>query len=171
MRTWFKPFFDCPVMSRVAPNLYLISLCTIAQEANESFGLAIRIGTSDPKFNIETTKVIHSILTFSPAPDSMAVEFLNELNKVSGISYLGELSHFIPTRFCSSRSQTVEPILHHTPQSDPANWATGIMNFLSTNFTMEERSKELQPVTNLASKMLSYLLIASMALYLLTDLH
>jgi len=77
-------------MPGVVPNQYLILLCTAAQEADQSFGPAMRIGTSHSKFNAEMTKVIHSILTFSPAPDSMAMEFLNELEKVSGISHLGE---------------------------------------------------------------------------------
>jgi hypothetical protein len=69
---------------------YLISLCAAAQESNESFGLAIRIGLSNSKFNVEATKVMQSTLTFSPAPESMAVEFLVELGKVEGISSLGE---------------------------------------------------------------------------------
>ena len=37
------------------------------------------------------------------------------------------------------------------------------MNFLFTNFQVEVRINELKPVTNLASEMLSHLLIASMA--------
>ena len=39
------------------------------------------------------------------------------------------------------------------------------MSFLSTKFTKEERSEVLKPFTNLASEMLSYLLIASMAFH------
>jgi hypothetical protein len=52
----------------------------------------MRIGSSNPKFGIPAIKVIHSVLSFSPAPDSMAVEFLNELEKVKGISFLGKWS-------------------------------------------------------------------------------
>ena len=73
----------------VTPKGYLLTLCTAIQESGDSSGVAVRIGSS-VSFNVEATKVIHGILTFSPAPDSMAVEFLNELAKVSGMEYLGE---------------------------------------------------------------------------------
>jgi hypothetical protein len=39
------------------------------------------------------------------------------------------------------------------------------MDFLSTKFTKDERSVELEPVVELASHMLSHLLIASMSLH------
>jgi hypothetical protein len=71
---------------------FLISLCTTAKESNESFGIAIRLGSSNSKFEFEATTVIHSILSFSPAPYTVAVEFLNELDKVNGISSLGKCS-------------------------------------------------------------------------------
>jgi hypothetical protein len=74
-------------MSHVTPAEYLISLCTLAQECQESFGIAMRIGASNSKFNVEATKVIHSILPFSLAPDTVAVEFLNEFEKVKGIRW------------------------------------------------------------------------------------
>ena len=69
---------------------YVLALCTADQELGDSLGVAVRIGSSTSKFNVEANKVIHGILTFSPAPDSMAFEFLNELAKVSGMRYLGE---------------------------------------------------------------------------------
>ena len=74
----------------VTPKEYVLALCTAVQESGESLGVAVRIGSSSSKFNVEATKVICGILTFSPAPDSMATEFLNELSKVSGMRYLGE---------------------------------------------------------------------------------
>ena len=80
-----------------APAEYLVSLCTAAQESNESFGIAFRIGSVQSSFNAEATKVIHSILVFSPAPDTAAVEFLNEFEKVNGLSSLGMVPHRIPT--------------------------------------------------------------------------
>jgi len=96
------------IMSQMTPAQYLISLCTTGQQLNQSFGLAIRIGTSNPKFQFETTKVIHSILMFSPSPDTMAVAFLNELEKVKGISFLGKCSlhSCILLLIRSSNSQT-----------------------------------------------------------------
>jgi hypothetical protein len=54
--------------------------------------------------------------------------------------------------------------VRRTFQSDPATWAAAVIAFLSSNFaTNEERLKELQPVSDLASEMLTHLLIASMA--------
>jgi hypothetical protein len=58
-------------------------------ESGIYFGLATRIGSSNPTFKIETTKVVHSILTFSPAPDTVAKDFLNDLEEVRGMSFLG----------------------------------------------------------------------------------
>jgi hypothetical protein len=73
----------------VTPKIYLLTLCTAVQESGKSLGIAVRIGSSNSKINVEASKVIHGILTFSPAPDSMAVHFLNELEKVHGMRYLG----------------------------------------------------------------------------------
>jgi hypothetical protein len=74
----------------MSPAQYLLALCSTAIESNESFGLATRIGSSNSTFKIETTSVIHSILTFSPAPDTLAAEFLHELEKVWGMSFIGK---------------------------------------------------------------------------------
>ena len=76
----------------VTPKEYVLALCTATQDSDESLGVAVRIDSLTSKFNIKATKVIHDILTFSPAPDSMAIEFLNELAKVSRLRYLGEQS-------------------------------------------------------------------------------
>lgn len=87
-------------MSSAAPAQYLITLCTFSQQPDidEPFGVAVRIGSSDSKFTTATSKVIHSILTFAPAPDTVAVEFLNELSKVTGMASLGKWSFCIPVR-------------------------------------------------------------------------
>lgn len=90
--TWLCQMALALASSSAAPSKYLITLCTAAQQSDEPFGVAVRIGSSDSKFNPVTSKVIHSILTFSPAPDTMAVEFLNELRKVTGITTLGKWS-------------------------------------------------------------------------------
>ncbi|KAJ3560367.1 hypothetical protein NP233_g10882 [Leucocoprinus birnbaumii] len=130
-------------MSQVAPAQYLITLCTLAQEREESFGIAIRIGASNSKFNIEATKVIHSIVTFSPAPDAVAVAFLNELAKVSGMALL------------------VERVRDRSSQLDCSTWAAAVIDFLSNRFTQDQRLQELEPVSKLATEMLSHLLIAT----------
>jgi hypothetical protein len=87
-------------MSQATPAQYLISLCTATQQSDEPFGVAVRIGSSDSKFEAAASKVIHSVLTFSPAPDTMAVEFLNELSKVAGMASLGKWSLYIPVGIC-----------------------------------------------------------------------
>jgi hypothetical protein len=38
------------MMAEESPKEYLISLCNAAQEANESFSDAVRIGASDSRF-------------------------------------------------------------------------------------------------------------------------
>ena len=75
---------------------YVLSLCN-AVDAHQtlSFGLAVRIGTQTSTFNVEACKVIHSIVTFSPAPESVSVEFLNELEKVHDIRPLGSLIYML----------------------------------------------------------------------------
>lgn len=65
--------------------------------------------------------------------------------------------------------QTVKPITLRTSQHNPNTWAKAIMEFLLDNFTTEERLKELQPIIDLASDMLSHLLVASRPLHPLVD--
>jgi hypothetical protein len=62
------------MMSGETPKQYLISLCTAAQEADESFGVAVRIGASNSKFNVEAIKVIHGILPRSGFDGSGVLE-------------------------------------------------------------------------------------------------
>ena len=54
--------------SDVSTKEYVLELCTATQDSGESLGAAVRIDSSISKFNIQATKVIHGILTFSPAP-------------------------------------------------------------------------------------------------------
>jgi hypothetical protein len=70
---------------------YLLSLCDATQESCLSFGSATRLDsdTQDSAFKVDVTKVIHSIVTFSPAPESVAMQFLQEFRNVSGIKHLG----------------------------------------------------------------------------------
>ena len=151
-------------MSQMTPAQYLIPLCTTAQQLNQSFGLAIRIGASNPKFQFETTKVIHSILMFSPAPDTMAVAFLNELEKVKGISFLGKCSlHSCILLLIQAR--TVKPVLDRASQFDCSTWAIKVIDYLRDNFSPSQRFEVLGPVTDLATAMLSHLLIASITVH------
>ena len=58
----------------VTYKAYLLTLCR--PTSWRIFGYGSEVGASNSKFNIELTKLIHGILTFSPAPDSMAVGVL-----------------------------------------------------------------------------------------------
>jgi hypothetical protein len=78
-----------PCQGLAAP--YLISLCDAAQNSDFSFGVASRLGTQSSTFNVDAAKLIHSIVTFSPASESVAIEFLHEFQKVWGIEYLGKV--------------------------------------------------------------------------------
>jgi hypothetical protein len=62
-----------------------------------SFGIDMRIGAKDSIFQFEASKVIHSIVSFSPAADSVSVEFLNEFEKVDGLGPLGNPSICLST--------------------------------------------------------------------------
>ena len=143
----------------------MLALCSAVGEMNGSFGVAIRIGASSSMFNVESNKVIYALLTFSPAPDSMAREFLKALAKVSGIHYLGEWSFSFPQRSADPECDQVSPVLDGHRQSDPATWAGEVINFISTKFQMEERMEQLEPISNLASEMLTHLIIASMSFH------
>jgi hypothetical protein len=69
---------------------YLLSLCDATQESCLSFGFATRLDSDqDSAFKVNITKVIHSIVTFSPAPESVAMKFLQEFHNVSVIQHLG----------------------------------------------------------------------------------
>ena len=83
----------------VTPKEYVLALCNALQESGESLGHAVRIHASTSTFNIEAIKVIGGIVTHSPAPDSIAIKFLNALAKVSGMEYLGEYSLQFPQGF------------------------------------------------------------------------
>jgi hypothetical protein len=71
---------------------YVLSLCDAVHEHPKvSFGIAERIGMQN-SYNTEASKIIHSLVTFSPAPESVSEEFLKELQKVHGVAPLGNLS-------------------------------------------------------------------------------
>ena len=73
-------------MASAAP--YLLALCDTAKNSTFSFGVATRLGAQSSKFEIDAAKLIHSMVTFSPAPESVAIEFLQEFQKVGGVQHL-----------------------------------------------------------------------------------
>ena len=66
---------------------------------------------------------------------------------------------------------TVEPVSLRASPVDCVTWARQVMDFLSLEFTENRRSVELKPFADLASHMLSHLLIASTSLHLLIYLY
>jgi hypothetical protein len=69
---------------------YILALCEAAQQSG-AFGLATRLGTQSSKFDVDAAKVIQSIVSFSPATESVAIEFLNEFKKVPFLRPLGSV--------------------------------------------------------------------------------
>ena len=52
---------------------------------------------------------------------------------------------------------------------DCSTWSTRVIDYLRDNFSEDERFKELEPVTKLATEMLSHLLIAGVTSYHILD--
>ena len=77
-------------MTWIAP--YLLELCDAAQQSGVEFGLATRLGSQDSIFKVSAAKVIQSIVTFSPAGECVAIEFMQQFQKVSIINNLGSVS-------------------------------------------------------------------------------
>jgi len=74
-------------MTLAAP--YLLALCNAAHDSDFSFGVAVRLGMESSGFEVETTKLIDSIVKFSPATESVAIEFLQQFQNVPGVNQLG----------------------------------------------------------------------------------
>jgi hypothetical protein len=68
---------------------YILALCEAAQQSSVGLGSATRSSSQNPMFNVDAAKVIHSIFKFSPATESVALEFLNKFQEVSRLRHLG----------------------------------------------------------------------------------
>ena len=80
--TWCSHrYFLHAIILMVLKAPYLLALCVIAQSSNVFFGLATRLGTQSSTFDVDAIRVIHSIVTASPAPESVAIVFLREFAK------------------------------------------------------------------------------------------
>jgi hypothetical protein len=144
---------------------YLISLCDAAQNSGFSFGAASRLGTQSSTFSVDAAKLIHSIVTFSPASESVAIEFLQEFQKASG------MKHFLSVPLICKHSslgwryyRAVEPVVFLLSEFEPQQWAQEILGL--RNCETNELDVELNPVRDLATEYLNHLLIASMSLCL-----
>jgi hypothetical protein len=68
---------------------YLLSLCEAVEYSDFSFGVVSRLDTQKSTFELDAAKLIHSIVKYSPASESVAMEFLFEVQKISGINDSG----------------------------------------------------------------------------------
>ena len=140
---------------------YILALCEAAQQSSVTFGPATRLGTQSSTFNIDTAKVIHCIVRFSPATESVAIQFLNEFEKVSRLRHLGSvplLSEYSPL----ADGVPVAPVLSDGADPDPRQWAQAVLRAVH-NLTEQQLSTELKPVLDLASEYLTHLLIAGLS--------
>ncbi len=70
---------------------YFISLCDAVANSDLSLGEVSRLGVQSSTFELDAARLIKSIVTFSPASESVAIEFLFELQNVSGLGDLGNV--------------------------------------------------------------------------------
>jgi len=64
----------------VAP--YLLSLCKAVQNSDFSFGVVSRSGAQSSTFQLDAAKLIYSIVEYSPASESVALQFLSQFQKI-----------------------------------------------------------------------------------------
>jgi hypothetical protein len=79
---------------------FILALCEAAQQPGVvSFGVVTRTGSLTSTFSVKAPKLIQSLVRFSPARETVAIEFLNEFHKVSRLRNLGSvllLSEYSP---------------------------------------------------------------------------
>ena len=134
---------------------YLLALCDAAQETNMTFGLARGIGAQGSTFDLQAAKVIHSLVTFSPASESLAIEFLTEFQKVTALEHLGSTSLFLEYLPLVD-GVTVAQVLSGEADPDVHQWAQDVIEALRG---LTQRQLSMRPVVDLASEYLTHVLI------------
>src|SRR5271170_5828550 len=129
---------------------YLISLCEAAQKAGFSFGIATLLGTQDSTLNVDATKLISSIVTFSPAQESVAIEFLQKFQNIPGIRHLGKIPP-TPHRRSLADGAPVEPVITLQAELDPPQWAKEVLKVF-VECTEQRLSVDLEPVVGFATE-------------------
>jgi hypothetical protein len=142
---------------------YVLSLCNaVNQQPNLTLGITLRLSSQNSSFERPAHKVIHSLVTYSPAPESVSVEFLNELEKVSSLKELGNLPVNqdlpLPNRI------TVCPVLARQSELDCREWSLKVVDILAPN-PAKQLKKKLHRVIGLATEYLLHLLIAGTSLH------
>jgi len=139
-------------MASKAP--YLLKLCELAQSSDIFLGLATRLGAQCSTFNLDAIRVIQSIVTFSPAQESVAIEFLFEFERVSHIKHEGNVLLMSEWSFLAD-GVLVAAVLSGSTTLDAAGWANAIIASLATvvnTLTVRQRDIMFKPVLNLASE-------------------
>jgi hypothetical protein len=136
---------------------YLLALCDAAQETNMEFGLARGIGAKSSTFDLQAAKVIHSLVTFSPASESLAIEFLNEFQKVTALEHLGSTISLFFEYLPLVDGVTVALVLSGEADPNVHLWAQDAIEALRG---LTQRQLSMQPVVDLASEYLTHVLIA-----------
>jgi len=156
-------------MPSAAP--YLLSLCKAVENSDFSFGVVSRLGTQSSTFQVDAAKLIHSIVEYSPASGSVALEFLFEFQKIRGIYDLGMSpssgsAHSFPNLFPC----IVDKVVRFQSSLQPEQWAEEILVFLRER-EPDEVKADLKPTLDLATEYLNHLLFASMFQPSLIDLY
>ena len=142
-------------MTLIAP--YLLGLCGAAQQSGVEFGPATQLGAKNSTFNISAVKVIHSVVTFSPAGERVAMEFMQQFQKVSAMNRPGSVS--LISEYLLADGVRVESVLSGQSEPDVGQWAEEVLDLLRP-LTPRMISVALKPVLDLATEYLSHLLIA-----------
>ena len=150
--------FDQTTMILAAP--YLLSLCDLAKISGFSFGIISRLYTQTSTLKVEASRLIRDIVTFSPASESMAIEFLYEFEKVSYLKDLGMPNVPLVTLIKTDHFPIVRPVRSLESKIQPEEWAREVFALLY-NCETQLLEVELKPVTDLATEYLNHLLIAS----------
>jgi hypothetical protein len=148
---------------------YILALCEAAQQSSVTFGMATRLGAQNQSFNVDAAKVIHSIVTFSPATESVAIDFLNEFQKVSCLHHLGSASllfEYLPF----ADAALVASVLSGEADADADQWAQDVLMAVR-DLDPQQLPVALKPVLDLASEYLTHLLIAGLSCIMKLTCH
>ena len=144
---------------------YLQALCNVTQLQNipnDIFGVAIRLGVQHSAPNLPAARVIHSLVEFSPAAETLAIEFLNEFRKVTPFETLGSISLIFEYLLLVDHI-TVGLVLSGGAEPNAQQWAQGAIQAFC-NYAQplndHQRALLLKPIVDLTSEYLTHVLIA-----------
>jgi hypothetical protein len=141
---------------------YVLALCEAAQQSSMVFGQTTRLVLWS-NFQVDATEVIKSIVKFSPATESVAVEFLYEFQKVSRLSNLGSVPLLSENSPLADRVPVASVLSGEAGEADADahRWAQAVLMAVHDH-DLQQLFIELKPVRDLASEYLTHLLIAGL---------